>query len=33
MGFAATPVLVLTRRRMRAVRERLELFEHLRWPL
>jgi intracellular septation protein A len=34
MGFGATLILIsLTRRRMRAVRERLEQFEHLKWPL
>ena len=34
MGLGATLLLVfLTRRRMHAVRERLELFDHLKWPL
>jgi intracellular septation protein A len=34
MGLGATLLLVfLTRRRMQAVRERLELFDHLKWPL
>ena len=34
MGVGATLVLIVfTRQRMRTARERLELVEHLRWPL